>query len=62
MRRSASKLAANTNASAASAIGATGGAKQGPSIGELHFHGMTRADADFYETRTRALWAELAAA
>lgn len=61
MKRSASKLAANTNAAAVSAIGG-GASKQAPSIGELHFHGMTRSDADFFEARTRTLFAELAAA
>jgi tape measure domain-containing protein len=61
MRRSASKLAANTNAAAVSAIGGDA-SKQAPSIGELHFHGMTRSDADFFEARTRTLLAELAVA
>lgn len=62
MKRSASKLAANTNASAASAIGATGASKQGLSIGEVHFHGMTRSDADFFDARMRSALGEWAAA
>ena len=64
LTRAASSLATSTNTAGARSAGtlAPATARAGVSIGELHFHGMSRGDADFYEARTRALWAELGAA
>ena len=62
MLRAAASTAANTNAAGRATSSITTAGPGGVVIHELHFHGMSRGDADMYEAHTRRLWTELAAA